>query len=266
MTTRTYLSWSEVSTWLNCQLAWQWHYGEGLAAQGAGSIEQQMGSAAHLMFRRYYSAPPPRRNKTLMDEAIQDAFNGLVLGEYEKPAMRWAQLVSMGQRIVNTWGQDDEFPQMVTETAIEAPVPWDNVKGYLCIPDAFAVVNGGNTGVILSHKTRLSQLPLEHILTHYHQQARLEAWALKEVYGVKSVEIYLNMLTPSQAQREGPFLYTSSDHEYTGQELERMFLQVGKVPWIARPGPHCFGCEYKRLHDVVAEGGDMESAKEDYRD
>lgn len=255
-----------MSTWLNCQLQWQWHYGEGLRPSGPGSIEMQMGSAVHHILRRYYSVEPPKRMASLLQTATTEAFDMLVLNEYEKPDLRLQQLRGTANMISRTWGRDDEFREMVTETVVEAPVPWDReFKTYYCIPDAFALVNKGQTGVVLSHKTRLSQLPMVHILTHYHQQARLEAWALKEVYNVKTVEIYFNLLTPKAAQREGPFLYGTRDHEQTTEELKRMFDQVGKVPWVARPGPHCFGCEYRGLHDVMAEGGDVKSVKEEYR-
>tara|TARA_Y100000310_G_scaffold20289_2_gene19769 strand:+ start:1803 stop:2474 length:672 start_codon:yes stop_codon:yes gene_type:complete len=219
------------------------------------------------MLQRHYSAAAKDRGAPLLEKATEEAFNLLELDEWENPKMRWQQLVGMANTISRTWGRDTDFDGMITETVIEAPVPWDGeFKTYYCIPDAFALVNKGRTGVILSHKTRLSSLPMTHILTHYHQQLRLEAWALKEVYGVRTVELYLNALTPKQAQREGPFLYTDREHEFTTVELRRMFEQVGKEKWVARPGPHCFGCDYKNLHDIMAEGGNLVEAKEEYRD
>ena len=262
---RDYISWSEISTWLNCQLQWRFKYVDNMP-RGVSTIDQQMGSAVHAILATHYGAAPEERSQVALHDAALKAYQGLILDNDSHRDLRLDQLVNYAVTIWKTWGRDLEMPKMVTETPVRVPLPWNPDKAYLCIPDAYYVNKAKNWGIIMSHKTRLSSLPDMGNLVKFHQQAPLEAWALCEAYGLKEVLIYINGLTPTKAEREGPILFTQLESDKVEAALTDFTRAVGRDPITYRSGPHCYTCEYRALHEALVEpGADIDAVKASFR-
>lgn len=263
MNERPYISWSEISSWLHCQLLWKWRYVNHLRGIGKAGSRLQMGSAAHLLLEAHFGVSPATRTLPRLLKACDKAFASLDLDETNLDK-RLDQLHGYANTIWNAWGKDKAFPRFVVETPIEVPVPWSSNKGFRCIPDAYHVDFQGRVGTILTHKTALSSMPTASTYIAFHPQARMEAWALRGLYNLKEVRIYVITMTPKAVEREGPYIIDDATNARTEEELHSMFDQVGAVPVIARPGNHCWECQFRELHEAISLGADFIVAAEPY--
>ena len=269
LTPRRYLSWSEVSTWLHCQWAHRFHYAEGLSGKGPAGMDLQMGGAAHEILRAHFAVAPENRSSKALQKAAGKAYASLDMTADKYHYLRENQLYDYAGNIWKTWGADEEMSQMVVETPLEADAPSSDageLRSYYCIPDGFHVDEISRVGTIVSHKTSLSKLPDNHSLLMFHPQARLEAWAMWEVFQVQYVAIYFNLLTPKEVERTGPWYYTEETHRRTTEDLKHMFTQVGRVDIIPRPSPQCWRCEYRKVHEDIGAGIPWGTAVQDWRD
>jgi hypothetical protein len=230
-------------------------------------IDQQMGTACHSILEAHYNQPPGFRSEKVLYAAATTAHAGLDLSrDKAEDGLREKQLNGYAKHIWKTWGMDEDIPVLVAEYPVEVDGPWDDPRTFLCIPDAYAIDEEKNMGIIMSHKSRLSQLPDLHMLVKLHQQAPCEAWALRRAFNLDSVLVYINGLTPTKVEREGPMIYTKEEDERTEAFLRTAIAQVGQGGVLWRSGPHCYQCEFRGLHEsMMTPGADVEQLKAEYR-